>query len=73
MQNALEDVYENYKKMPDKKVQGAMVVMDYEGRILGLVGGTGKYSGKLGLNRASQSVRQPGSVIKPLSVYGPAF
>ena len=73
VQNALEDVYENYKKMPDKKVQGAMVVMDYEGRILGLVGGTGKYSGKLGLNRASQSVRQPGSVIKPLSVYGPAF
>lgn len=73
VQNALEDVYENYKKMPDKKVQGAMVVMDYEGRILGLVGGTGEYSGKLGLNRASQSVRQPGSVIKPLSVYGPAF
>ncbi len=73
VQNALEDVYENYKKMPDKKVQGAMVVMDYEGRILGLVGGTGEYSGKLGLNRASQSVRQPGSVIKPLSVYGPAL
>ncbi|MCD7872999.1 MAG: transglycosylase domain-containing protein [Clostridiales bacterium] len=73
VQNALEDVYENYKRMPDETVQGAMVVMNYEGRILGLVGGTGKYEGELNLNRAFQSERQPGSVIKPLSVYGPAF
>lgn len=73
VQDALEDVYENYKKMPDETVQGAMVVMNYEGRILGLVGGTGEYSGKLDLNRAIQSERQPGSTIKPLSVYGPAF
>lgn len=73
VQNALEDVYENYKRMPDETVQGAMVVMDYEGRVLGLVGGTGEYSGTLELNRAFQSYRQPGSSIKPLSVYGPAF
>lgn len=73
VQEALEEVYENYKKMPDESVQGAMMVMNYEGRILGVVGGTGKYSGKLDLNRAIQSVRQPGSTIKPLSVYGPAL
>lgn len=73
VQSALEDVYENYKRMPDEKVQGAMVVMNYEGRVLGLVGGTGEYSGSLELNRAFQSYRQPGSSIKPLSVYGPAF
>lgn len=73
VQNALEDVYENYKRMPDETVQGAMVVMNYEGRVLGLVGGTGEYSGSLELNRAFQSYRQPGSSIKPLSVYGPAF
>lgn len=73
VQEAMEDVYENYKKMPDETVQGAMVVMNYEGRVLGLVGGTGKYSGSLSLNRAFQSERQPGSTIKPLSVYGPAF
>lgn len=73
VQSALEDVYENYKRMPDESVQGAMVVMNYEGRVLGLVGGTGEYSGSLELNRAFQSYRQPGSSIKPLSVYGPAF
>lgn len=73
VQAALEDVYENYRRMPDETVQGAMVVMNYEGRVLGLVGGTGEYSGSLELNRAFQSYRQPGSSIKPLSVYGPAF
>ncbi len=73
VQEAMEDVYENYRKMPDETVQGAMVVMNYEGRVLGLVGGTGKYSGDLELNRAFQSERQPGSTIKPISVYGPAF
>ena len=42
VQKALENVYENYKRMPDETVQGAMVVMDYNGRVLGLVGGTAK-------------------------------
>ncbi len=73
VQEALEDVYENYKRMPDETVQGAMVVMNYEGRVLGLVGGAGDYPGGLALNRAFQSQRQPGSTIKPLSVYGPAL
>ncbi len=73
VQESLEEIYENYKKMPDESVQGAMVVMNYEGRILGLVGGTGEYDGKLSFNRAIQAERQPGSTIKPLSVYGPAI
>ena len=73
VQKALENVYENYKRMPDETVQGAMVVMDYNGRVLGLVGGTGKKKVNLGLNRATMSKRQPGSTIKPLSVYGPAL
>lgn len=73
VQEAIEDVYENYKKMPDETIQGAMCIMDYEGRVLGIVGGTGKKKANLVLNRASQSKRQPGSTIKPISVYGPAF
>lgn len=73
VQNAIEDVYENYKKMPDETVQGACVIMDYHGRILGMVGGTGKKKANRVLNRAWQSKRQPGSVIKPLAVYGPAL
>lgn len=73
VQDALEDVYENYKRMPDETVQGAMVVMDYSGRVLGMVGGTGKNKGSLLYNRATMANRPPGSTIKPLSVYGPAL
>ena len=73
VQNAIEDVYENYRKMPDETVQGACVIMDYKGRVLGMVGGTGEKEGNRVLNRAWQSTRQPGSTIKPLSVYGPAL
>lgn len=73
VQESIEDVYENYRKMPDETVQGACVVMDYKGRILGMVGGTGKKKANRVLNRAWQSTRQPGSTIKPLSVYGPAL
>ncbi|MGN1421378.1 MAG: transglycosylase domain-containing protein [Eubacterium sp.] len=73
VQDALEDVYENYKRMPDETVQGAMCVMDYQGRVMGIVGGTGKKKKALSLNRATQSKRPPGSTIKPLSVYAPAL
>lgn len=73
VQGSLEYVYENYKKMPDETVQGAMAIMDYEGRVLGIVGGTGKKKGALEFNRAVQAKRAPGSTIKPLSVYGPAL
>ncbi len=73
IQAAMDDVYVNYRKMPDETVEGSCVVMDYKGRVLGIVGGTGKKTGRRELNRASQSERQPGSTIKPLSVYGPAL
>ncbi len=73
VQESMEDVYVNYRRMPDETVEGACVVMDYHGRILGIVGGTGKKKANRTLNRASQSKRQPGSTIKPLSVYGPAL
>lgn len=73
VQDAIEDVYENYRRMPDETVQGACVVMDYHGRILGIVGGTGKKTANRVLNRASKSTRQPGSTIKPLSIYSPAL
>lgn len=73
IQDAVEDVYENYRRMPDETVQGACVVMDYKGRILGIVGGTGKKKANRVFNRATQAKRQPGSTIKPLSVYGPAI
>ena len=73
VQDAIEDVYENYRRMPDETVQGAMVIMDYKGRVLGLVGGAGKKNNALGFNRATEAKRPPGSTMKPIAVYGPAI
>ena len=49
--------------------QSAAVIMDYNGKILALVGGRGEKDGDFLFNRATQSKRSPGSSIKPLSVY----
>ncbi len=56
-----------------KQPQSAMVIMDpYTGLVKALSGGRGQKEGNRTLNRATQTLRQPGSSIKPLSVYGPA-
>lgn len=73
VQQALEEVFENYVDIPDTEAQAAMTVMDYKGRVVGIIGGMGKKSGDMVLNRASQSPRSPGSTIKPLSIYAPAL
>ena len=54
--------------------QAAMVVIDYKtGNVLGTVGGLGEKTESRGLNRATQSVRQTGSSIKPIAVIAPAL
>ncbi len=78
VQAAMQNVFENTDNFPnstgDDPTQAAMAVIDpYTGEIKGLVGGIGKKSGNLVLNRATQTLRQPGSSIKPISVYGPAI
>lgn len=77
IQSKLENVYVNKtgfpaynKNVPD--AQSAMTIMDYSGRILGMVGGAGEKTENRGLNRAANSYRQPGSSIKPLTIYTPA-
>ncbi len=56
------------------KAQGAMCVMDqYTGDLLAIRGGRGEKTVNRGLNRATQSKRQCGSSIKPLSVYSLAI
>jgi penicillin-binding protein 1A len=77
IQEQLEDVYVNKVTMPayNKNVpdaQSAMTIMDYSGRILAMVGGIGEKTENRGLNRAT-TPRQPGSSIKPLSIYAPAI
>ncbi len=54
--------------------QAAMVVMDQStGYVKGIIGGRGKKTASLVLNRATDSYRQPGSTFKILSTYGPAL
>ncbi len=54
--------------------QVSFVIMDQSnGKVLALVGGRGKKTGSRTLNRASDSLRQPGSTFKILSTYLPAF
>lgn len=73
VQEILEDVYENKKSFADKKnAQSSMTIMDYEGRVVGIIGQAGKKEGNRVLNRAVDSPRPAGSTIKPLSSYGPA-
>lgn len=53
--------------------QGAAVVMDARtGYVYGMVGGR-EYNSTNRLNRAEIASNQPGSAIKPVTVYGPAF
>lgn len=77
VQDAMESVYLNVnsyfpqKSSKDKSihVQSAMTIMDYDGNIKGIVGGAGEKTVNRGLNRATESPRQPGSTMKPIGVY----
>lgn len=79
IQSAMEKVYTDIKNyfpqtapnLQGEKVhaQSAMTVMDYNGHIVGIVGGAGEKTTNRGLNRATDSPRQPGSTMKPLGVY----
>lgn len=81
VQAALEDVYLNRSGFPKSSYdergqlpQSSMTIMDYQGRIVALVGATGEKTENRSYNRAtdSRAKRQPGSSIKPLAVYAPA-
>ena len=79
IQQTLEDIYYNRKGFPTstnshgEQVQSCMVIMDYAGRVLGVIGQAGEKEGARCLNIATDSKRQPGSAIKPLSVYSYAI
>jgi len=79
VQNVLEEVYTHdseYFPMSSSSVQpeSAMVIVDpYTGDVLGLVGGRGEKISNRILNRATGTLRPPGSSIKPVAVYAPAL
>ncbi len=66
--------YSIVSKNSGNSSQAAMVIIDHKtGNVLGCVGGLGDKKEIRPLNRATQSVRQTGSAIKPLSVLIPAI
>lgn len=78
IQNLLEDTYKQKSKYftetrtvkgEKEYVQSAMTILDYEGHIVGIVGGTGEKTVNRSLNRAYSVPRQPGSTMKPIGVY----
>ena len=76
VQKSMEEVYANDSYFPtakDPKPNSAMIIVDYQGQIKGIVGARGTKSGNKLLNYATDEKRQPGSSIKPLAVYGPAI
>ena len=80
VQSILEDVYVHRTNFPTQRVsdvkdmyQSAMTIMDYNGRIVALVGGAGEKTENRSNNRAVSAARQPGSSIKPLTIYAPAI
>ncbi|WP_127492195.1 transglycosylase domain-containing protein [Paenibacillus glycanilyticus] len=77
MQEAAEDVYSQDSLFPasssDQLIQsGAVLVDPKDGGIRALIGGRGEQPFR-GFNRAVQLKRQPGSTMKPISVYTPAL
>ena len=71
---AKTDTYFTLKsKESGKTVQSAMTIMDYNGHIVGMVGGSGVKTDNRAYNRATMAFRQPGSTMKPLATYSQAL
>ena len=78
VQSIVESVYSDRSNLEltsnsGQEIQSAIVIVDPEGNIVGLAGALGDKTTNRGWNYASRSRRQPGSSIKPLSVYAPAL
>ena len=78
IQSIVESVYLDRSSLDlvsksGQEIQSAIVIIDPEGNVVGLAGALGEKEGNLLLNMASDTTRQPGSSIKPLSVYAPAL
>lgn len=76
-QQEMDQVYEKDGYFEDASdgtlLQSASIMLDSKtGGVLAVIGGRGEHSFR-GYNRATQATLQPGSVLKPLSIYTPAL
>lgn len=73
MQLEVERKYQDYTTFSDTVLsnppQSSFIAMDYNGNILAVAGAVGEKAGDNVLNYATMTKRQPGSCIKPLTVY----
>ena len=78
MQKAVESYYENVENFPKSsegmRANSSTVLIDPKsGRLLAVAGAVGEKKSDRIFNLATQMLRSPGSVIKPISVYAPAM
>ena len=73
IQHYCEEMFKNGKLFPAEDSEAAIVVLEPStGMVVAMVGGR-SYTGGISFNRATDIRRQPGSVIKPVIAYAPAF
>lgn len=78
VQTLVEDYYRRSAKVPVNangvSAQSALIVIDpHTGDVLGVAGAIGKKTGNRLQNFATQTLRPPGSALKPITVYAPAL
>lgn len=78
-QAAVQAIYEDEANFPkhrekdEEDPQTGFFAVDYTGRVVATVGGRGVKDANRVLNRSTQSMRSPGSSMKPITAYGPAI
>lgn len=73
IQHYCEEMFKNSELFPAGDSEAAIVVLEPStGMVVAMVGGR-SYTGGISFNRATDIRRQPGSVIKPVIAYAPAF
>lgn len=72
------DIWPDYKldsegNRLENQIEGAIVVMNYDGEVVGIANGIREKTASLSLLRGYTSARQTGSSMKPVAVYAPAI
>ncbi len=77
IQNIMEEYYEHPENFPkvrnEQQPDSAMVIMNFNGEIVGVVGNKGEKQGSRLFNIAAHGKRHIGSTIKPISSYALAI
>ena len=72
------DIWPDYKldsegNRLENQIEGALVVMNYDGEVVGIANGIREKTTSLSLLRGYTTTRQTGSSMKPVAVYAPAI